>query len=60
MYEEYQNKSDSDDDSEQSSTPSFGEESPAHACSYCGIKRESSVVRCANKSCGKWFCNDKG
>jgi len=31
---------------------------PRHACSYCGISDETSVVKCA--VCSKWFCNGRG
>ena len=31
---------------------------PAHACHYCGIHEEGSVVKC--QKCSKWFCNGKG
>jgi regulator of nonsense transcripts 1 len=28
---------------------------PAHACAYCNVSEESSVVKC--DVCNKWFCN---
>lgn len=30
-------------------------ELPEHACAYCGIHSEASVVKCLG--CDKWFCN---
>ncbi|KAF4555837.1 RNA helicase-like protein [Elsinoe fawcettii] len=33
-------------------------ELPPHACAYCGIHNESSVVKCL--SCNKWFCSARG
>jgi hypothetical protein len=30
-------------------------ELPEHACAYCGIHSEASVVKCLG--CEKWFCN---
>lgn len=33
-------------------------ELPPHACSYCGIHNESSVVKCL--TCSKWFCSARG
>ncbi len=59
MHEE-NHKSDSDDDSDKSSTNSVQEQWPAHACSYCGISNPNGVIKCGNKSCGKWFCNNRG
>lgn len=33
-------------------------ELPPHACAYCGIHNESSVVKCL--TCNKWFCSARG
>ncbi|KAK5170083.1 ATP-dependent RNA helicase [Saxophila tyrrhenica] len=33
-------------------------ELPAHACAYCGIHNEGSVVKCL--ACSKWFCSARG
>ncbi|KAI8805145.1 nonsense transcript regulator [Cladochytrium replicatum] len=33
-------------------------ELPEHACKYCGIHSQSSVVKCIG--CAKWFCNSRG
>lgn len=53
-------KSDSDDDSDKSSVNSTPDNWPPHACSFCGISNPDCVVKCSNKACGKWFCNNKG
>ncbi|KAJ1846386.1 ATP-dependent RNA helicase, partial [Coemansia sp. RSA 2703] len=33
-------------------------ESAEHACAYCGIEEESSVIKCLG--CKRWFCNARG
>lgn len=35
----------------------FDQSLPDHACRYCGIHAENSVVKCL--TCEKWFCNSK-
>eukprot|EP01022_Parablepharisma_sp_SALTPOND_P016227 TRINITY_DN234_c0_g2_i1.p2 TRINITY_DN234_c0_g2~~TRINITY_DN234_c0_g2_i1.p2 ORF type:complete len:1040 (+),score=86.45 TRINITY_DN234_c0_g2_i1:3145-6264(+) len=32
-------------------------EVPEHHCRYCLIHDPNCVVKCADKNCGKWFCN---
>ena len=32
---------------------------PPYACSFCAIKNKNCVLKCSNKACGKWFCNEK-
>ena len=60
MFHQERPKEESDDESDRSSEQSAEEEAPPYACSYCAIRNKSCVVRCGNKTCGKWFCNEKG
>ncbi|KAJ2882168.1 ATP-dependent RNA helicase [Coemansia asiatica] len=47
-----------DDGGSRSDGNNDGAAAAEHACAYCGIDEESSVVKCLG--CRRWFCNARG